>query len=54
MTPWLTLKRAAPAIARFPGVAASSRGVTAQEDGNVLREDAAPSTRAELYTYLAG
>lgn len=54
MTPWPTIKHAAPAIARFPGAAASSTAVLAQEDGYVLQEDAAPFTRAELYTYLAG
>lgn len=54
MTPWPTLKRAALAIALFLGAASSSTAVLAQEDGYVLREDATPFTRAELYTYLAG
>lgn len=54
MAPWQTLRHATLGVALFLGAASSATVAPAEEDGHVLREDATPFTRGELYTYLAG
>ncbi len=53
MTPWLTIRRAALAVALCSGAALSAT-VALSEEGDALREDATPFTRGELHAYLAG